>query len=115
MHNVGSSISSLATSAAIFSTRTMTAVGVPTYLALRMLPNSPLKVPGNRAITATLVTLSAPSTLTCGLGATEWQMLIALQLAYQSPLLERVTFVNADPRAAEIMSRFIDWRCTVTI
>lgn len=47
-----------------------------------------------------------------GIPAT-WQMLIGLKLAYQSPLLERVTFVNSDPRAAEIMTRFVDWRCTV--
>jgi hypothetical protein len=49
-----------------------------------------------------------------GIPAT-WQMLITLQLANKSTLLERVTYVHADPRAAEMMRRFVDWRSTVAL
>ena len=41
------------------------------------------------------------------------QMLISLKIARSSPKLKQATFVNADPRALDIMRKFTGWGCQV--
>ena len=42
-----------------------------------------------------------------------WQMLIGVQLARHSPKLHTVTLINADPRVARVMNRFVGWFCRI--
>lgn len=61
----------LATGAATFATRGIVRFGMPAYLIWQLRPDALISGSGTRLLTASIVILSAPSTLICALGAIE--------------------------------------------